>query len=127
SKALRLQRLSELHGDDEALFQEVAAALGYKQNKLPFTVLAQRLPLRHLRARPNEIEALLFGVAGFLGAPDLSSFEPGTRQYLRTLWGHLLPRRAEVERLILPPRTWRLSGTRPLNHPQRRLAALGQI
>ena len=44
-KAQRLQRLSELHGADEALYQELAAALGYKQNKLPFTLLAQRLPL----------------------------------------------------------------------------------
>ena len=37
------------------------------------------------------------------------------------------PRRAALERLILPSRTWRLSGTRPLNHPQRRLAALAGI
>ena len=126
-KALRLQRLSELHGDDAALFQELAAALGYKQNKLPFTLLAQRLPLKQLRAQPNDIEALLFGVAGFLGAPDLASYETGTRLYLRALWDRWWPARAELERLVLPPRTWRLSGTRPLNHPQRRLAALGQM
>ena len=43
------------------------------------------------------------------------------------LWDQWWPRRAELERLILPPRTWRLSGTRPLNHPQRRLAALAAI
>ena len=61
-KTLRLQRLSELHGDDEALFQELAGTLGYKQNKLPFTLLAQRLPRQNLRAQPNEIEAILFGV-----------------------------------------------------------------
>jgi Protein of unknown function (DUF2851) len=126
-KALRLQRLSELHGDDEALFQELAAALGYKQNKLPFTLLAQRLPRKTLRARPNEIESILFGVAGFLNAPDLAKFEPGTRQYLRVLWDQWWPRRAVLERFILPARTWRLSGTRPLNHPQRRLAALAEI
>jgi len=126
-KAQRLQRLTELHGADEAVYQELAAALGYKQNKLPFTLLAQRLPGKTLRARPNEIEAVLFGVAGFLAAPDLAEFEPGTRHYLRVLWDQWWPRRAELERLILPPRTWRLSGTRPLNHPQRRLAALAGI
>ena len=59
--------------------------------------------------------------------PDLAEFEPGTRQYLRVLWDKWWPRRAALERLILPPRTWRLSGTRPLNHPQRRLAALAGI
>ena len=37
-KTLRLQRLSELHGTDEALFQELAGTLGYKENKLPFTL-----------------------------------------------------------------------------------------
>jgi hypothetical protein len=126
-KAFRLQRLAELHGMDEALFQELAAALGYKQNKLPFTLLAQRLPLQQLRAAPDEIEPVLFGVAGFLGTPDLAVFQSGTRSYLRTLWDRWWPRRAELERLILPAGTWRLSATRPLNHPQRRLAALAAI
>ncbi len=126
-KAQRLGRLAELHGRDEALFQELATALGYKQNKLPFTLLAQRLPLKMLRASPNEIEATLFGVAGFLAAPDLAQFEPGTRSYLRDLWDKWWPRRSELERLVLPPRNWRLSGTRPLNHPQRRLAALAAM
>ncbi len=126
-KAQRLQRLSELHGNEEALHQELAAALGYKQNKLPFTLLAQRMPAKTLRDRPGEIEAVLFGLAGFLAAPDLGKFARGTRQYLRVLWDQWWPRRATLERLILPPRTWRLSGTRPLNHPQRRLAALAGV
>jgi hypothetical protein len=126
-KTLRLQQMAEVHGLDDALFQELAAALGYKQNKLPFTLLAQRLPLKMLRAQPNEIEAVLFGVAGFLATADLAKFEPGTRSYLRALWDRWWPRRAGLERLILPPRTWRLSGTRPLNHPQRRLAALAAM
>ena len=126
-KAARLQRLAELHGHEEALYQELAAALGYKQNKLPFTLLAQRLPLRSLRAVPNEIEAILFGVAGFLDAPDLGHFGQETRPYLRALWDQWWARRAELERLVLPRKTWRLSGSRPLNHPQRRLAALASI
>jgi hypothetical protein len=32
-----------------------------------------------------------------------------------------------MQRLVLPKKTWKLSGTRPLNHPQRRLAALALI
>src|SRR5260370_19143217 len=32
-----------------------------------------------------------------------------------------------MQRIILPAKTWRLSGTRPLNHPQRRLAALSVL
>ncbi len=126
-KAQRLQRLSELHGADEALYQEVAAALGYKKNKLPFTLLAQRFPLKTWSTSPNDIEAVLFGGAGFLGAPDLAAFPIETRQYLRQLWERWWPQRALYERLLLPPRTWRLGGSRPLNHPQRRVAALARL
>jgi hypothetical protein len=32
-----------------------------------------------------------------------------------------------MRRLILPANTWRLTGTRPANHPQRRLAALAIV
>lgn len=124
-KAQGLQRLAELHGLEEALYQELAAALGYKQNKLPFTLLAQRLPLKMLRAAPNE--ALLFGVAGFLEGGDLGQFDEQTRPYLRALWDQWWARRAELERLVLPRDAWRLSGSRPLNHPQRRLAALAGL
>ena len=123
-KAGMLARLAELHGPDEALFQALAATLGYKSNKLPFTLLAQRLPLRLLRK--NEAEALLFGVSGFL-PHDLAAFGSSTRSYLRGLWEDWWPRRAEFERLKIDPASWRMSGQRPANHPQRRLAALAQM
>lgn len=126
-KTQRLRRLMEIHGAEEALFQELAGALGYKQNKLPFTLLAQRLPLKTLRASSNDVEALLVGAAGFLDAVDLAQFKNGTRTYLRGLWDKWWLRRSDFERLVLPPGTWRLSGTRPLNHPQRRLAALAAL
>jgi hypothetical protein len=44
-KATRIRSKIDTHGRDEALFQEIAAALGYKENKLPFALLAQRVPL----------------------------------------------------------------------------------
>src|SRR4029077_9031849 len=48
-KANRIRNKIDVHGRDETLFQEIAIALGYKENKLPFTLLTQRLPLRLLR------------------------------------------------------------------------------
>jgi hypothetical protein len=126
-KANRLRVMIESHGPDETLFQELAAALGYKQNKLPFTLLAQRLTLSTLRREQENAEALLFGLAGFLQAPDLSIYAKETRTYVRTLWDRWWPQRDAMERLALPEEIWRLSGARPLNHPQRRLAALAQI
>lgn len=123
-KAARIRAKIDNHGVDETLFQEIAAALGYKENKLPFTLIAQRLPLKVLRQKPNDIEALLFGVAGFLEAPDLAVYERSTRDYVRNLWDRWWPHRDEMQRLVLPAKLWRITSTRPSNHPQRRLAAL---
>jgi hypothetical protein len=126
-KAAAFARLTELHGADEALYQTLATTLGYKSNKLPFTLLAQRLPLRLLRGERNAADALLFGVAGFLDQRDLGEFDRSTRAYLRGLWERWWPRRAEFERLTIPRALWKMGGQRPMNHPQRRLAALAQL
>jgi len=123
-KAARIRNKIETHGRDETLFHEIAGALGYKENKLPFMLLAQRLPLRLLRENIHSCEALLFGGAGFLEAPDLDVYKKSAREYVRQLWDGWWPHRDELQRFILPPNTWRLTSTRPLNHPQRRLAAL---
>ena len=123
-KAKRIRNKIDTHGRDETLFQEIASALGYKENKLPFTLLAQRLPLRLLRQNVRDCEALLFGGAGFLETSDLDTYKKSAREYVRQLWDGWWPHRDELQRLILPANTWRLSSTRPLNHPQRRLAAL---
>ena len=126
-KAARLARAVALHGRDEALYQLLATTLGYKTNKLPFTLLAQRLPLAELARSKNDLDALLFGVSGFLAAPDLKKFDPATRGYLRNLWEAWWLRRGGFERIALPAKLWKLSGLRPANHPQRRVAALAQM
>ena len=123
-KANRIRNKIDAHGRDETLFQEIAGALGYKENKLPFTLLAQRLPLQLLRENIQNCEALLFGGAGFLEAPDLDVYKKSAREYVRQLWDGWWPHRDELQRFILAASTWQLSGTRPVNHPQRRLAAL---
>lgn len=126
-KAARIRSKIDSHGRDEALFQELAAALGYKENKLPFALVSQRLPLKLLRANIVDVEALLFGVASFLEMRDLGSYASDARSYLRTLWDRWWLHRDGMERLILPPKTWKLSSTRPVNHPQRRLGALSTL
>ena len=126
-KANRVRTKIDAHGRDETLFQEIATALGYKENKLPFTLLTQRLPLRLLRQHVEDCEALLFGTAGFLETSDLDIYKKSTREYLRELWDRWWPYRDDLERLILPAKAWHISGTRPLNHPQRRLSALSVL
>ena len=49
-KAARLAGLIEEKGADQALYEELMAALGYKQNRLPFRHLARVVPLAALRA-----------------------------------------------------------------------------
>ena len=123
-KAARIRAKIENHGRDEAVFQEIAAALGYKENKLPFTLISQRVALKFLRENPDNAEAILFGLAGFLETPDLAVYKKSSRSYVRELWDRWWPQRDEMQRLILPSKVWKLSSTRPANHPQRRLAAL---
>ena len=128
-KNRRWQRLAAVRGYDQALFQSLAVTLGYKENKLPFALLAQRLPLKTLRAEGAGAMALLLGVSGFLQPKESGpgKDDPETRAYLRGCWEVWWRRRAGMERLILPAKAWKLSGLRPVNHPQRRLAALDQL
>src|SRR5438132_489644 len=84
-KANRIRNKIDAHGRGETLFQEIAGALGYKENKLPFTLLAQRLPLQLLRENIQNCEALLFGGAGFLETPDLDVYKKSAREYVRNL------------------------------------------
>ena len=128
-KNRRWQRLAAVRGYDQALFQSLAVTLGYKENKLPFALLAQRLPLKILRAEGAGAMALLLGISGFLNTPEFSrGRESGeVRAYLRDCWEVWWRRRSGMERLVLPAKAWKLSGLRPVNHPQRRLAALVQL
>ena len=126
-KSARLARIAKLHGPDEALYQALAVTLGYKNNKLPFTVIAQRLPLAFLRRHKDDLDALLFGAAGYLDAADFTAFDMETRSYLRNLWESWWKLRGRFSPLTLAADSWRLASVRPANHPQRRIAALAEI
>lgn len=129
-KSARLQSLISIHGRDQAIYQTLAATLGYRPNQRAFTILAQRLPLKLLlKKSPREREALLFGVAGHLEPIKDEDTTPETRVYLRTLWSEWWKHRHSflswLEPNTLPP--WQNAASRPGNHPQRRLGALPSI
>ncbi len=126
-KSARYQRLASAHGPDEALWQMLAIALGYRENSLVMQLLAQRLPLRLLRAKREEAEALLFGLAGFAHGREFGDDAGPTREYLRSLWEKWWPRRGEWARLVLTRGAWKMRATRPANHPHRRVAALAAL
>lgn len=122
-KGAALAAMIDAHGIDAALYEGVAIALGYKNNKLPMQLLAQRVP--SAVAATVRGEALLFGLAGFLEKPQPPSLE--ARDAIASLWKNWWRQRAEREHLILPRTKWRLTGLRPSNHPLRRLGALAMI
>lgn len=118
-----LETMIASRGRDAALFEAVAIALGYKHNKLPFQLLAQRVSHR-LAASPQG-EGLLFGVAGFLDRPTPPA---GPAQDVAAdLWATWWKKRAAFTHSILPSSAWNLAGVRPANHPLRRIATLHVI
>jgi hypothetical protein len=131
---LRLERKTQLlrraihsHGIDEALFQALAIALGYKWNKVPFLILAQRVTLQRLRRDSEAAEAILFGLAGFLELAEPSKNLLPSSHYAASLWTYWWKARSELHPLVLPSGHWKLSGSRPANHPHRRLGTLAVL
>lgn len=109
---------------EQVLYEHLAETLGYHANKNAMLHLALRAPLQSLRACP---EALLFGAAGFLVPVLPASCTPEAIRHHKTLWEQWWPLREQFE--LSPERTfpWALSGSRPANHPQRRVGALSVI
>jgi hypothetical protein len=124
-KRERWLRAEALHGTENAFFQAAATSLGYKNNKVPFLLTAQRVGLQ--RASNPEGEALLFGIAGFLGAEKFDVAGADARSYARSLWDIWWTCRDRDSRLMLAPEAWNFSATRPANHPHRRMGALAAI
>ena len=122
-KGSELRRMMDSRGIDAALYEAVAVALGYKNNKLPFQLLAQRAPLKFASSAKGE--ALLFGVAGFLERPEPPSC--AAKSELAQLWSAWWKQRASCVQSILPRSSWNLAGIRPANHPLRRIAALSAM
>lgn len=129
-KAKRLNRVREIHGRDQALYQGLAEALGYRNNALPMRVLSQRASLALLQDRdgPEAIDALLFGLAGFLeGERHVESDSERTTTYQRSLWSRWWQDRNDWATVSSRPLPWKTVGVRPQNHPQRRLGALTHL
>lgn len=129
-KTLRMAWLIRQRGDAQALYEETAAALGYKHNKAPFRKLAQSLPLEALAqygADWKTVYAVLLGISGLLPKQAASGWPDDAKKELRSLWDCWWREQQKWEEVVpLTKASWRLAGVRPLNHPVRRLCALAQ-
>ena len=113
-------------GWEGALWEGLMAGLGYRHNVWPMRRLAELLvPGRTMESGPEHPsrvvgwEARLLGVAGMLSEPGRATSDS---DHLRTLWDAWWHERDAWAGHTLPGSVWKLSGVRPANHPQRRLA-----
>ena len=67
------------------------------------------------------MQARLFGISGLLPL-ELTRSETGADNYVRRVWDQWWRERDEFSDCLLPHALWRLHGSRPANHPQRRIA-----
>src|ERR1043166_2498209 len=122
SKAAQFQARARQAGWEQALWEGLFRALGYKHNIWPMQRLAELRPRWADRpAGTVEVQARLLGLSGLLPG-DLSRSQSRPDQYLRRVWDQWWRERDEFSDCILPRGLWRLHGLRPANHPQRRLA-----
>ncbi len=120
-KRLLFRARAGVVGDAQAWYEALASSLGYSANKQEMAVLARRAPLDELG---EQSEAMLFGTAGFLLPVLPERAGEDSRLYHRRVWDAWWPLRERYglsERRRIP---WKLASVRPLNHPQRRVAAL---
>jgi hypothetical protein len=129
-KACRIAARLGQEDEEQVLYEELMAALGYKHNCMPFRRLARRVPVARLRdtasGDPWSAYALLLGVAGLLPGENMA-WDTGTRRFVRRLWDLWWKRRAVWDASVMPASAWRRAGLRPQNHPLRRLAAAASL
>lgn len=118
----------------EAVFRSLGSA-GYGQR---FSDMARRLPWRESQRllgacdpseRPIMADALVFGTSGLLqrARGALPTMDDETRTYVAALnrawtrWSH------EIQQPTGRPIDWRHPHVRPMNTPERRLAAMAQL
>jgi hypothetical protein len=126
---VRLQRKAhDLHararqaGWDQALWEGMVRALGYRQNVWPMQRIGElRARLSNGKQSLLETQARLLGVSGLL-PNELTRRQRSADTYLRAVWDQWWRERDAFSDCTLPKSLWRLHGLRPANHPQRRLA-----
>ena len=116
--------LIEVKGSwNDAFYISLARNFGFKTNALPFEMLARSLPqslLARYKDRPFQIEALIFGQAGFLDTKLKDTYPQMLRKEYRFLLikHHLRP----IDKYL-----WKYMRLRPCNFPSLRLAQFAAL
>jgi hypothetical protein len=126
-KAEEVRSLYQQNGNnwEETFYQLLAMNFGFKINSEPFFQLAKSLPLKLLLKQADkqeQVEALLFGQAGFLEG------QKGDEYYMMLRREHqLLSRKYSLQGSRLTKAQWRFLRLRPANFPSLRLAEFASL
>ena len=116
--------LEKNKGDwEEAFYQFLAAQFGFKTNAVPFELMAKSLPqltLAKHKNNPLQIEALIFGQAGFLE----EEFKDDYPKKLKEEYGFLQKKNNLVP---VEKHLWKFMRMRPQNFPTIRLAQFAAL
>ncbi|WP_342648625.1 DUF2851 family protein [Mucilaginibacter sp. CSA2-8R] len=119
-----IDALKNNQGDWETTFyQFLAANFGFSVNALPFELLAKSLPQNILAKHKNnalQIEALIFGQAGFLNEEYLDEYP----QRLKNEYSFL---RKKYQLSPIEKHLWKFMRLRPQNFPTIRLAQFAAL
>ncbi|SFA46008.1 Protein of unknown function [Pedobacter suwonensis] len=118
------ETLNELNGNwDETFYRLMARNFGFKINALPFELFAKAVP-QHIYGRhknnPHQIEALVFGAAGFLN----DHFEEAYPQKLKAEF-QFLQKKYNIKPINVS--MWKFMRMRPQNFPTIRLAQFAAL
>jgi len=108
---------------EETFYQYLVANFGFKTNALPFELLAKSLPqltLAKHKNNPIQIEALIFGQAGFLNA----EFKDEYPAMLKTEYEFL---QKKYKLKPIENHLWKFMRMRPQNFPTIRLAQFAAL
>jgi len=109
---------------EETFYQLLARSFGFNVNADPFEWLAKSLPLKYLaRHHGNlfQIEALLFGQAGFL--EDIS----GNNDYYNGLHREYQFLKTKYQLIPIEKHMWKFMRTRPTNFPTIRISQFANL
>ena len=127
NKSDRINEWRELYNGDweEVCYISLARSLGFGVNGNAFEALAKALPLKFLQKHSDslfQLEAMLFGVAGFLGDNELMHIP-----YYKRLSNEFAFLQNKFSLKVNDIKEWKFSGVRPSNFPHQRIAMLAAL
>ncbi len=107
------------HGVEHATRLLIFDAFGYQRNRKAFQTVCHRLRAREW-TNPREMEAAIWGESGLLPDPAALDLAPEMEKFTTEIWKQWW----KIRETASPTIKWHRAGTRPMNSPERRLAAL---